>query len=260
MPMVKCNNCGAEVYKKPSHIQKNKHKRFYCNNTCKGEHFTKLRILELEEKAGQNLKEYLIQKYLEEEKTVTWLMNELDISSHFITDLLKRYNIKTRSDQEQYEVWWSKLSEKEKEEYIEDIRKRNSTNLHSKKSRDKLRKVMSSKEYREKISKANSGTNNGMYDPTLTEEHRIETRGLFGYKKWALKVKERDNFTCEKCNKKGNSRTIHAHHINDYFEYEDDRLDLDNGISLCNSCHNKFHNRYKGQNATEELLNEFMKS
>lgn len=59
------------------------------------------------------------------------------------------------------------------------------------------------------------------------------------YKTWRTAVFERDNYTCQKCGKKGGR--LHAHHINPFSEYPEKRLDVNNGITLCIYCHNNLH-------------------
>jgi len=258
MAKVKCSYCNKEISKKPSQIAKSKHNRFYCNTKCKSLDMKQLKREEVEKRIGQDLEEYLMQKYVVEKKPTTWIMEDAKIHSHYIVNCFKDFGIVARNESERFQNWWDSTGQERKKEYIKEISIRAKKNLTTEQSRNKLRVTMGSKEYREKISKANTGIDNGMYDSTLSKSHRTKTRALFGYKKWAIKVKERDNFTCQKCLKKGNAKSLHAHHINDYYEYEKGRLDLDNAITLCSSCHSIFHNRNKGISASKELLDKFM--
>jgi len=50
-----------------------------------------------------------------------------------------------------------------------------------------------------------------------------------------LMIKKRDNFTCQECGFKGNSRNLNVHHINP-FKYSKDNSD-ENLITLCIPCH-----------------------
>lgn len=68
------------------------------------------------------------------------------------------------------------------------------------------------------------------------EIHRIHPRHYKEYGVWRLAVFTRDNFTCQQC---GSNKNIQAHHIEQYALKADKRLDLDNGITLCKTCHNK---------------------
>lgn len=60
------------------------------------------------------------------------------------------------------------------------------------------------------------------------------------YKEWRHKVFSRDKYTCQLCkdDKGGNLR---AHHIQPVALRPDLVLDVDNGITLCNNCHESVH-------------------
>lgn len=74
-----------------------------------------------------------------------------------------------------------------------------------------------------------------------------------GFVKWAKLVKERDNYICQVCGKYNTE--IHAHHMNSWDIYVDDRYKIQNGASLCAYCHQKFHQIFgKGSNTKEQFL------
>jgi hypothetical protein len=66
--------------------------------------------------------------------------------------------------------------------------------------------------------------------------HTIEMR------LWRESVFSRDNFTCQKCGKRGSK--LHSHHILSFAEHPTVRSAIDNGITLCQDCHKKFHRLY----------------
>jgi len=70
-------------------------------------------------------------------------------------------------------------------------------------------------------------------------ETKTDSRFTPEYKRWRQKVFERDNYTCQHCGKKGGR--LNAHHIKPYADFPELRLDLDNGVTLCEKCHKKVH-------------------
>jgi len=58
------------------------------------------------------------------------------------------------------------------------------------------------------------------------------------YKNWRSKVLERDNYTCQDC---GYGSNLECHHIVPIYESKEMSTDVDNGITLCNSCHANRH-------------------
>lgn len=95
-----------------------------------------------------------------------------------------------------------------------------------------------------------------------TSYHRVE-RSTYEYRYWRKSVFERDLYTCQCCgdkSKKGNKVELNAHHIKNWKDNEDLRYDIDNGITLCDKCHTKFHSEYGKKNNTEQQLKEFLSS
>ena len=57
------------------------------------------------------------------------------------------------------------------------------------------------------------------------------------YKEWRTSVYERDNYTCQECNKRGGK--LVADHIKPFCLHPELRLELSNGRTLCEDCHKK---------------------
>ncbi len=74
--------------------------------------------------------------------------------------------------------------------------------------------------------------------------------------KWAKAVKVRDSFTCQICDKVG--VYLHAHHIFSWDKYVDERFELENGATLCEPCHTRFHENYGYGNNTSFQFDEYM--
>ena len=73
--------------------------------------------------------------------------------------------------------------------------------------------------------------------------------------KWAKKVKERDDFTCQICLKTG--VYLNSHHMNSWDMFVKERYDLDNGVTLCYNCHDLFHSIYGRGRNTKFQFKEF---
>ena len=87
--------------------------------------------------------------------------------------------------------------------------------------------------------KEHCGELNPNYNPNLTEEDRQDRRCQQGYSEWKQQVKEQANFTCDCCEQRGGK--LHSHHLDGYNWCRERRLDLTNGVCLCEQCHNLFH-------------------
>jgi len=84
----------------------------------------------------------------------------------------------------------------------------------------------------------NKGSENGRYIDGKGRERQRGRRTL-AYDRWAKAIKERDGFTCQFCKKNGGVLT--SHHICSFAQHPTLRYELNNGICLCDSCHNDFH-------------------
>jgi 5-methylcytosine-specific restriction endonuclease McrA len=77
------------------------------------------------------------------------------------------------------------------------------------------------------------------------------------YKEWRRRVFQRDDYTCRKCGQSGGY--LNAHHIKSFAKYKKLRFDVNNGITLCQKCHNKFHSIYGITSFTKKNLKEFLR-
>ena len=97
-----------------------------------------------------------------------------------------------------------------------------------------------------------SGENHWNWKGGITPDV-LALRNSSKYKAWRDAIFIRDDYRCQKCNKKG---YLHAHHILSFAEYDYLRYDIDNGITFCSKCHGIFHHKYKEYDA--EGLEEFL--
>jgi len=70
-------------------------------------------------------------------------------------------------------------------------------------------------------------------------------RGVTGIGFWSKSVKRRDHYICQNCGldgmkscgECGRKPDMHADHINSWVDNPEQRLNIDNGRTLCKSCH-----------------------
>jgi len=100
------------------------------------------------------------------------------------------------------------------------------------------------------------GKDNPNYNYNLTDEQREVKRYTQEYKNWRLAVYEKDNFTCQTCND-STGGNLEAHHLNGFNWDIANRYNVDNGITLCTTCHKDFHDAYGyGNNTKEQFISK----
>lgn len=113
------------------------------------------------------------------------------------------------------------------------------------------------KEFNIQISCTQQGIKREDFDGFITPENTKIRQSPEG-KAWRYDVMAKANFTCNRCDQRGGS--LHAHHLNGFNSFPEQRIDVDNGICLCEDCHSDFHQKYgKGDN-TKEQYNEYIQS
>lgn len=108
---------------------------------------------------------------------------------------------------------------------------------------------------REIVSQIHSGENHYNWDYNKTPEERDSIRDEAD-KKWAKRIKEIDNYTCQCCGVRG--VVLVSHHLNNYSKYVEERTDLNNGITLCQNCHKDFHFNYMSASRIPCNYNDFV--
>jgi len=105
-----------------------------------------------------------------------------------------------------------------------------------------------------------SGAKCYLWNPDLSDEERDYSKNRQNnplYKKWRRQVYKKDNYTCQKCSKKGYK--LNAHHIESWASNEDLRLVVSNGTVFCEDCHKIFHKIYGKKSNNQQQLIQFLK-
>lgn len=86
-----------------------------------------------------------------------------------------------------------------------------------------------------------TGKNNPNWKGGIKSANRI-IKDSEEYKNWRQQVFVRDNWTCQRCNKRSKKNQyiiIHAHHKKPFSVFPELRFEVDNGETLCKKCHDK---------------------
>ena len=118
-------------------------------------------------------------------------------------------------------------------------------------NKGKVRTAMMKEKYRN----CNKGEKSVFWKGGITPE-MMKIRMSLEYKLWRKSVFERDGFTCQKYGVVG--RKLVAHHINNFSDFPELRLAIDNGITLSDKAHREFHKKYGIKNNTKKQLDEFL--
>ena len=119
----------------------------------------------------------------------------------------------------------------------------------SKETKEKISKALKgislSEERKRKISEAQKRINNQPPHPKGEEHYNwrggitpenMKIRNGIEYRLWREAVFARDNWTCQECGKRGGN--LNAHHIKSFADYHELRTSIENGMTLCERCHN----------------------
>lgn len=81
-----------------------------------------------------------------------------------------------------------------------------------------------------------TGKNNANWRGGSTPLNKL-IRESWQYKEWRKAVFIRDSYTCVFCGAKGNNTILHADHIKQFAFFPKLRLIVENGRTLCKTCH-----------------------
>lgn len=85
------------------------------------------------------------------------------------------------------------------------------------------------------------GKNNPRWSGGGSTSEEIKIRLSLEYRIWQLEIYKRDKGICRLCGRRCNNKSIVAHHLRLFSEFPELRFSMDNGVTLCRSCHVKLH-------------------
>lgn len=258
---VSCDICGSLYKLEYRNAIKSK------NNVCSDECFSTLRhnraVSKLEKKLNMPFENFLKLRYIDQMKTTRQIAIEVygrETYASTIQYWLDKFNIPVRHGSEAIKTQWINNNERRKK-----ASKLMKGLVNNGEVRAKINAIMQTEEYRLKSRKAKLGKNNPMFgvrgeehpnwNPELTDEDRIKERKSFEDTQWRISVWRRDRFKCQKC---GSNKKLNAHHILNHKTHKELRYDVNNGITLCEDCHIKFHKTYGYFDNTREQINEYL--
>ena len=199
-------------------------------------------------------KKKLYNSYIRKGMSTKKCAENFECSQGVIYKRLKQFNISTRNLSESHKGQVS-CNKGKKGEGMSNYGKH-----HTEETKRKMREAMigeknhrfgthPSKETREKLSQSRSGEKSSNWKGGITPLI-IKIRNCFQYRLWRSDVFTRDDFTCQKCNKRGGK--LNAHHIEPFayiMELNDIKTfkqaidceefwNINNGITYCRECHN----------------------
>jgi 5-methylcytosine-specific restriction endonuclease McrA len=117
------------------------------------------------------------------------------------------------------------------------------------------------KENMYKIGKIN-GPEKGCYNHSLTEKDRLEQKHRYRtlnpeLEQWKNFFRKKYDYTCQICKIK--TKKIQVHHFSSWSTDIENRFNLENGTTICKSCHIAFHKKYGKGNNNKKQFYEFQK-
>ena len=180
-------------------------------------------------------KEWLRQKYVDEELSQKEVANIADVGKGTIKYWLDKHDIEIRSKSDAAKIRAERYPHTHGTEHIRDY-----CWWHTANEEDR-------KEFREHLSKIRMGENNPMWGKTGPDHHRWKPdkapHRFYSSKKWQEtreKVLERDNHQCQAC---GKETKLHVHHITP-ISAGGPRFETNNLVTLCMSHHKEWEGLY----------------
>ena len=189
-------------------------------------------------------KEWLYQNYIIEEKSSHDIAKIVGCGVTTVRRWMKGFGIERRNNREAGKNWYKnhdyscgmygkKHSEESKRKMSESSRGKPAWNKGIPFSKETCQKMSDHAKRRFK-----NRENVPAWKGGITLENKL-IRTSLEFMDWRKSVFERDDYVCQKCLERGGE--LHAHHIIPFAIAPKERLELDNGATLCKPCHKTIH-------------------
>lgn len=257
-----CDTCGKEFKRKRSQVSESN----YCSRECKNKGQEKVAYKKLCKSVGGDFKEWIEKAYtvnLRSFRNIALEVYGSEKNSSNVGGWMNRLGIPIRDRSDAVKTQWVDNDERRKAAG-DGLKKRITAE-----ARAKVHATQQTPEYKEKQRISKTGELNGMYgvtgdknpqwNPERTHEQRVAERKTNKDRLWRISVFVRDNYTCQVCgdDKGGN---LVSHHLESYHKNEQGRYDIDNGVTLCKTCHLDYHHNHGWKNATKKKFEQFVAS
>ena len=192
---------------------------------------------------------------------VEWRMQTQETRDKFTSTMLKKHGVEhglqiQEAKEKQVQTFLNNFGETNPMKN-EDIRLKQ---IESDINNHNGKRYVQTQDFRDLMRETMSGVNAPNWQGGISNPNEL-LRHNFEYKEWRTSVFKRDDFTCQCCGKRGG--TLRSHHLLPFSDYIDYRYEINNGITLCETCHdvgikNSFHNMYGTLNTTYVQLQEYI--
>lgn len=197
----------------------------------------------LEKRTNKKLTESEVSELIKMYKSgesMSSVAGEFDVSRRTVKHHLDYNDVDTRSISESLEGreinWANKISKSLEGRELSEETKEKIGEAH--RGKESWCKGMTKQSHPDKITWGVSGEDHHAWKGGVSSEHK-KIRESKEYTNWRESVFERDGYTCQKCKQIGGN--LNAHHIKPFAEFENERFNTDNGVTLCRECHMNLH-------------------
>lgn len=213
-----------------------------------------------------NLKDFLIQKYIIEQlpdSQIAEIIYNKKKNAPNVRKLRLYFEIESRDRSTSVKLQYKGIKGELRKQQASKIAQKY---FNSPENRNKVKKIMQTREYKEKQRISKTGKLNGMFgvtgskhplwNPNKTRLQRQKDRKTLENQRFVNECLKRDEFTCKCC---GNRGKLVVHHLNGYHWDIKHRFDIENGVTLCEECHKKYHHIYGSKYSKKEDFEKFLK-